>query len=366
MTRDAFNTNAFGPQYTVEPTILIDENDGRKYVECIHEFDYSDEGLTCIKCGRYYPREVEDIKVYTYLDKAGYSEDEDGLPDNNYLDWYADTRTNPELEYLGGNHKNTDPEFYDTYDGLLEEIKDEFWTENVKSSYIEDVNTDDDIEVMDRTGEEDLSEVTQISENEFSKESTELDPKLLGFWGHPSSLIGTSKKELRPAGRSVVWTAIRYSRKTAIDNVLKMKDMLDENELEWLREILGDKEITMSRDTLNKLPCKNTKLTWRNGWHFDNSFIESWNNHYMGEIKEALGEDCVLNVKLSKSFKYPGQYFMIVDALLNNKRLTIKKTNKSSNWLPSQATHEELNAIIPMLKEYWLKNDLGSVAKNIR
>lgn len=273
-----FNANDYGPQYRYH--VEYEEIEGRRYLkegDCNHKYEIyqTEDGYVCSHCGEFRPSEIKTTTVYTYLDAVGFELDENGFNDNSFLDWYVADTKNPDLDGSGLHHRTSDPDFYDTYGGLLPEVEDKDWKENVKCRYYEDANGEqnEEEELIELGEEDDDSENTVVAETEFSKEATELPMELLNFWGHACARHN--------GGRSVIWTAVRYSRDKAIAKVMDVKDLLTEDEKEWLREILGDKAIGLNNVIKNLMPIRN----WRSNdpWiksHTAYMKSDAWLNAY--------------------------------------------------------------------------------------
>lgn len=173
----SFNTEEEVP---LQPNVQTEYIDGQVVADCWHHGIYAvDEGYMCPSCRKYWPAKVKGVKVYTYLDSVGYTTDEDGLADNNYLDWYTDDVPNPELKYVGFKRKISDPEFYDTYEGLLPEMVEDPCLKGAVM-FKEDFSDDDNENFS--SDDEYLEEVTPLNAVVGDESRTHKTMEQLRFW----------------------------------------------------------------------------------------------------------------------------------------------------------------------------------------
>lgn len=171
------------------------------------------------------------------------------------------------INRLGGKLKdsvrksiNADKAWYEKYANVLNAIYSENADDASKDFEMEKCVVKEEMIGVNSDGDRINDDGSLNNSVEYSKDSTELSKELLNFWGYP-------KAKGAAGGKSVIWTAIRYSRDAAIKKVLAVKDQLSEGDLEWLREILGDKNIRISDTIRNLLPIREFKS--------NSSFIKS-------------------------------------------------------------------------------------------
>lgn len=395
ITKDAnmgSDPTIWGPQFTMK--VETEEIDGRTRIVCYHNVKQTDDGWICTKCDKYLPANIDKTKAYKYLDTIKYDKGDKFNEDNNYWDWVIEETQNPELINKGFRRRMHDLDNYDTYNGLLPEVKDEFWTENVKASYVEDMNDDP----LDGGA---CEIPTVIGERIFSKDKTEITKELLNFWGYPKK---KSDRMTDDGYSSVIWTAVRFSREKAINRVVEMKENLTPKELEWLREILGDKNIALPWYIKNLVPNPKQNIKDRMEWLYKSrEFIMNHPNHtpptpkkgrtmnyinnvirktYIGAYTRKDGvkvkahyrnvtKKCIIAWKnnLSKikepkftsfswtkieSYKYKGEFFYSLKGRMKGEEVECHRVGKTRNWITNMTTIE-LNEFLAYAKTQLVK-----------
>ena len=147
--------------------------------------------------------------------------------------------------------------------------------------------------------------------------------------------------------KSIGWK-IAHTPDKAIDILMKNYDLLRNDGIEVSRLIRLAYEFKHKDWRIIRAIFAAAKAG--KGWSWRKAPIDPKDNGPKGikhiNYKEI---DKIIGVKLTKSNKYEGQYFIDVNAMINNRKVRIAKTNKSTNWLAKEVNHDELNKLIPML-----------------
>jgi hypothetical protein len=170
----------------------------------------------CLDCGRKFVTKREGIRVYQDIVAI----DDEMEPINEVEDVLEDTH---EIHGIGLTHRYSDPDFYDTYDGLLPKV-----SKDHMSHEIGDVK---DCHAVDMDNNRIDSDGNPI-DNQFSKEKTEItEVKLLSFWGTGDRC------------NSFVHDILHHSKKDGSHPFLdkkfaEIKHLLTNSEVSWVEELM--------------------------------------------------------------------------------------------------------------------------------
>jgi hypothetical protein len=192
----------------------------------------------CAECGKRLA--AEEIKLIVEHDNSWYSKKD--LFDEDFLAECEEVEKSVSTGMVTRNafyHASSNPEFYDTYGGKLPEVS--------RDHYSYEVGEVMDVHAVNGNGDSVIADGfnTPTEKGNFSKKETEMDYRLLNFWGYPSETVDKGYS-------SFAWSCVRYSHETAVSRIKKMMAAsVDENAKEEDKvPLLTKKDLAIIKDIM--------------------------------------------------------------------------------------------------------------------